>query len=222
MINIQNIVKSYAEAGKLKTVLSLDKFTACHGEQICLHGASGSGKTTLFNIISGLVAPDAGTVEVSGTDIFTLKENKRDSFRAEKIGYIFQDYNLFPDLTAVQNVTLPMSMINHLPIREANRNAAFLLKMVGLADKYDQKIKTLSGGEKQRVAIARSLASRPEIILADEPTGNLDLETGNEIMKILRENSLKINATLIVITHDTRQFPLFKRVINFETINKVN
>lgn len=219
MLKICNLIKSYASSGKINTILMLENFNVHAGEKVCIHGASGSGKTTLLNIIAGLVTPDSGEVRILDTDIFSLKENERDRFRADKIGYIFQEYNLFPDLTVIQNVMLPMSMINHMARKEAHIKADSLLEIVGLSKKHNQKTKTLSGGEKQRVAIARCLASNPCVILADEPTGNLDLKTGDGIMSVLRKSASKINAALIVVSHDTRQFSYFDKVINFEEIN---
>lgn len=211
---------SYDDNGTKLDVLKLKELTIKDGEKVAFIGASGCGKTTLFNLISGLLTPTKGDVIVEEVALNTLTESERDLFRANHIGYIFQDFNLFPDFTVLQNVVLPMSFSKRYSKREMNEKALEMLKKVGIEKKANQKVKTLSGGERQRVAIARSVVNKPNILLADEPTGNLDYKNGVKIMDLIQKISKEENATLLVITHNNSQLELFDRVINIEEINE--
>lgn len=244
MLKLNNLSMSYWDGTSNVDILKIKELTIDKGKQVVFTGTSGCGKTTLFNIISGLIVPQEGNVLVNGTDITQLGEADRDLFRAQNIGYVFQDFNLFPDLTVMQNVMLPISFsrrpsmdIHHqsflgikLPNRfsrkysmaEMRKKAIQILKKVGMNDKALQKAKTLSGGEKQRVAIARSLVNNPKIILADEPTGNLDYKNGVKIIELLRSVALDVGSTLLVITHNTNQLELFDQVIRIEDINELS
>lgn len=220
MIALKNIEMTYDDNGVKLNVLKLPKLTIKSGESVAFIGSSGCGKTTLFNLISGLITPTSGNVIVKDVDLTTLKEAERDLFRANHIGYIFQDFNLFPEFTVLQNITLAMSFSKRYTKKEMNKVALEILDKVGIKDKANQKVKTLSGGEKQRVAIARSIVNKPNIILADEPTGNLDYKNGVKIMELIKKISKEEKATLLVITHNNSQLDMFDKVVNVEEINQ--
>lgn len=220
MINLKNIEMIYDDNGTKINAVKVKKLEVKEGEKVAFIGSSGCGKTTLFNLISGMITPTKGNVEVEDVDLTTLTESERDLFRANHIGYIFQDFNLFPDFTVLQNVVLPMSFSKRYIKPEMEKEALAMLKRVGLDKKKDQKVKTLSGGEKQRVAIARSIVNKPNIILADEPTGNLDYKNGAKIMDLILQIAKEEKATLLVITHNNSQLELFDRSINIEELNE--
>ncbi len=184
------------------------------GDFIILMGPSGSGKSTAMNLIGCLDTPSQGSIFLDGQDISQLDESKLAQIRGKKIGFVFQKFNLLPALTAKENVTIPM-IFQGIPESEANQRALELLRLVELQDRSHHKPNELSGGEQQRVAIARALANDPEIILADEPTGNLDTNTGNTIMELLVSLNKK-GKTLIVVTHDpdVRKFAKNEKVFN--------
>ncbi len=211
---------TYDDNGTKINALKVKSLKVKDGEKVAFIGSSGCGKTTLFNIISGMITPTKGNAIVEDIDITTLKEVERDLFRANHIGYIFQDFNLFPEFTVLQNVVLPMSFSKRYSKGEKEKEAIEMLKRVGLEKKKDQKVKTLSGGEKQRVAIARSIVNKPNIILADEPTGNLDFKNGAKIMDLIIQIAEEEKATLLVITHNNSQLELFDRSINIEELNE--
>ena len=220
MIDLKNVEMTYDDNGTKINALKIKKIAVKDGEKVAIIGSSGCGKTTLFNLISGMIVPTKGNVIVEDVDLTTLKENERDLFRANHIGYIFQDFNLFPDFTVLQNVVLPMSFSKRYEKKEMEEEALSILKRVGLEKKINQKVKTLSGGEKQRVAIARSIVNKPNIILADEPTGNLDYKNGEKIMRLIMQIADEEKATLLVITHNNSQLEMFDRNINIEEINE--
>ncbi len=182
------------------------------GEYISILGPSGSGKTTLFNMIGGLDKPTKGKVFIEGMNIFSLPEKKLAYFRNRKIGYVFQTFNLIPYLSAIDNVALPMVFAG-VPYSERILKARKLLESVGLGDRVFHKPFELSGGQQQRVAIARALANDPSIILADEPTGNLDLTTGKQIINLLKEISMNRGVTVITNTHDLKMIDVSDRVV---------
>lgn len=181
------------------------------GEFVVFIGASGSGKTTLLNLIGVLDKPSKGKIYVNDIDITLLKEKELTKLRRGTIGFIFQFYNLIPVLSAFENVELPM-LIAGIPAKEREKRAKELLTMVGLADRIHHRPDELSGGEQQRVAIVRALANKPSIVLADEPTGDLDSKTGKEIMRALRDLSSQEGATVIVVTHDPTIASMASRV----------
>ncbi len=182
------------------------------GEYVSIMGPSGSGKTTLFNVVGGLTQPTQGQVFIDKTDISKLDANELAWLRCRKIGYIFQTFNLIPIMTALQNVTLPMIFAG-IPKAEREDRAVELLRMVGLDHRANHKPTELSGGQQQRVAIARSFANDPAIVLADEPTGNLDLKTGLEIINLMIEMNKRKNVTIMCNTHDLKIINASDRII---------
>ncbi|HOX40102.1 MAG TPA: ABC transporter ATP-binding protein [Candidatus Brocadiia bacterium] len=182
------------------------------GEYISIMGPSGSGKTTFFNMIGGLDKPSVGKVYIDEVDIAQLDAYELAWLRCRKIGYIFQTFNIIPVMTALENVTLPMTFAG-LTTEEARDKGVGLLKKVGLGDRVNHKPFELSGGQQQRVAIARALANDPSIILADEPTGNLDLKTGHEIIELLSEMNQTMGVTVITATHDYKMLAASDRII---------
>ncbi|MFQ6075235.1 MAG: ABC transporter ATP-binding protein [Candidatus Bathyarchaeia archaeon] len=171
------------------------------GEFVVVMGPSGSGKTTLLNLIGALDRPSGGRVVIEGRDLADMREGEMTELRRERVGFVFQFFNLVPTLTALENVELPM-LLAGVPREDREPRARQLLTMVGLADRAGHLPDELSGGEQQRVAIARALANRPSIILADEPTGDLDTETGTEVMRILRDLAKREGVTVVAVTHD--------------------
>ncbi|MCK4953147.1 ABC transporter ATP-binding protein [Candidatus Bathyarchaeota archaeon] len=201
IVQTNKLVKKYRR-GKIEIyALNGVDFEALRGEIVGVVGPSGSGKTTLLNMIGGLDKPTGGTVVVDGRDLTKLDAGELADFRLKKIGFIFQFYNLLPIYTALENVEVPLSFAK-VPKEEREERAFELLRLVGLETRVDHKPDELSGGEQQRVAIARALANRPSIILADEPTGDLDSESAISLMKLIRKLKEQHNQTFINVTHD--------------------
>ena len=209
----ENLSKHYGKGESLVRALDNVDLEINEGEFVAIIGKSGSGKSTLLHMIGGLDIPTSGNVYIDNKNIFTLKEEELAVFRRRKIGFIFQSYNLIPSLNVWENVVLPIGLDGR------DVDAPFikdLLKSLGLENKHDVLPNTLSGGQQQRVAIARALATRPAIILADEPTGNLDSKTSDEVMSILKSMSKKYSQTLVMITHDDSIAQMADRVIFIE------
>lgn len=201
MIEIANLTKIYNSCKpNSQTALDNVSFTVSDGELVAVIGKSGAGKSTLLNIVACLDTPTSGSVILDGEEISSASEKKRAAVRMNKLGIVTQTPLLVEEISAVENVKLPL-VLKKLKMSECNQKAANLLKSVGLEGKIEQTVKTLSGGEKQRVSIARALASDPKIILADEPTGNLDTENASAVFNILK-NVAKLGITVIVVTHD--------------------
>jgi putative ABC transport system ATP-binding protein len=195
---VRSVTKTYRRGQRWVTSLREVSFALSEGELALLVGPSGSGKTTLLNLIAGLDRPDCGEIIVGGSDVTGLSRSAAALYRNERVGFIFQSYNLLPQLTALENILLPM-----LPKRQADpRRAQELLDAVGLADRARHRPSELSGGEQQRVAIARALVNDPALILADEPVGNLDNENAGKIAKLLASACRERGKTLILVTHD--------------------
>lgn len=202
MIRISNLTKIFQSGDNLVTAVKGVSFDVPEGKFVSIIGRSGSGKSTLLSLLGALDRPSAGKIEIAGNDIANLGDRALVDYRRSKIGFIFQGYNLIPNLSALENVMLPMSF-NHAPATMRKQRATELLDQVGISgDKQQRKPGRLSGGEQQRVAIARALANQPALILADEPTGNLDTETGKKIFDLLHSLSRKQKTTIIVVTHD--------------------
>ncbi len=211
VIRLRDVTKSYG-AGAAKTqVLRGVSFDVDQGELIALVGQSGSGKSTLLNIIGGLDQPDTGEVEVLGVDTLKANDKKRAGMRNESIGFVFQAFNLLEHLTVLQNVTIPSAFSRDG--KDIDGRGREALRRVGLSDFAQRKPGELSGGQKQRVAIARALFNQPKLLLCDEPTGNLDSETGREVIDFFRELNAKDGVTLVIVTHERRISSVAKRVI---------
>lgn len=202
IVDIRNLTKEYVSGdGKAKVLDGIAFSISRGGKFITIAGSSGSGKTTLLSMIGALDKPTSGQIFIEGTDVTRLGERQLTMLRRKKIGFVFQSFNLLPNLTALENVTLPMEY-NHADAVASKSRAESLLKDVKMIHKAGQFPGKLSGGESQRVAIARALANDPDIILADEPTGNLDSATGKEIVGLLKSLAHEKNKTVIVVTHD--------------------
>ncbi|HBG5343364.1 TPA: ABC transporter ATP-binding protein [Clostridioides difficile] len=209
----ENLSKHYGKGESLVRALDNVNLEINEGEFVAIIGKSGSGKSTLLHMIGGLDIPTSGKVYIDNKNIFTLKEEELAVFRRRKIGFIFQSYNLITSLNVWENVVLPIGLDG----REVDESfIKELLKSLGLENKHDVLPNTLSGGQQQRVAIARALATRPAIILADEPTGNLDSKTSDEVMSILKTMSKKYSQTLVMITHDDSIAQMADRVVFIE------
>ncbi len=211
IVQLQNLTKSYTEGKHSRIILDNITATFNRGEFILLLGQSGSGKSTLLNLISGIDAPDSGDILINNIAINRLSERQRTLFRREHIGFIFQFFNLIPTLTVLENVTLAMQLNGGVtPAQE--KEVRSLLARVGLSHRQDAFPDRLSGGEQQRVAILRAVTHNPTLLLADEPTGNLDEETGQTIIQLLLELTRQANKTLIMATHNPEIVPLADRV----------
>jgi putative ABC transport system ATP-binding protein len=215
ILSINKVSKIYDKKGQKVNALSEIDLEIQKGDYISLQGPSGSGKTTLLNILGCLDRPTSGKVIIDGEDVSKMKENELSKIRSKQIGFIFQSFNLMPILNAEENVLLPMELTK-LSMKDRREKAKALLELVGLKDRMQHRPFELSAGEKQRVAIARALANDPSIILADEPTGNLDSETGRRIMDLLKELNEKTKTTIIVVTHDDKMAKLTKKILNIK------
>lgn len=207
MIELKNIEKGYRnpETGSYESVIQIPQLTIGAKDHIAIAGPSGTGKTTLLHLLSGLISPDKGSIVVNGTDITSLSESGRDRFRADNIGYIFQSFNLLDGYTALENVMLGMTFTGK---GSDKAKATETLKSLGLAERLHYKPSELSTGQQQRVCIARAIVNNPKIILADEPTGNLDPATTREILAILKENAK--DKILIIVTHESEVLDQFE------------
>lgn len=199
MVEIRNLKKYYGKGENLVKAVDHTNLTIERGKFTAIVGRSGSGKSTMLHLMGGLDRPDKGRVFIDGEDIFKLKDEQLAVFRRKKIGFIFQDYNLLPSLNVWENIVLPLGLDN----KKVDHNYVMeIIKTISIEDKLQNLPNALSGGQKQRVAIARALASRPSIILADEPTGNLDSRTELEVIALLKTCVTKYGQTLVMITHD--------------------
>ena len=212
LIKVENVKKSFKIGTNSVEVLRGISLEIYQGEFVAIVGESGSGKTTLLNIIGGLLRPSEGSVVIASKDITAMSENQLASFRRENIGFVFQSYNLIPHFTAVENVEIPL-MFKGISKKKRREMAAFMLEKVGLKDRLFHKPAELSGGQQQRVAIARALVTSPKIILADEPTGNLDSKNGQEILDLMLQLNKNENITLVVVTHSQVVSKTASRVI---------
>jgi len=201
IVHIKHLTKSYRRGEQTVPVLTDITFDIPAGEFIALMGPSGSGKSTLLNLIAGIDKPDSGTLKIGGTDIALLSEGELADWRAANIGFIFQFYNLMPVLTAFENVELPL-LLTPLSFKERQERVELALVMVGLSDRMEHYPSELSGGQQQRVAIARAFISDPVILVADEPTGDLDRTAAEEILAILDRLNKEMEKTIIMVTHD--------------------
>lgn len=219
-ILIENLSKKYyAPDGTVVPVIDIARFDLGDGEQVALIGTSGSGKTTLLHMIAGILTPDAGKIAFNGTDVAALSEAQRDVFRGANVGYIFQTHHLLPGFTAMENVLLGMSFTG----RASDPNwAKHLLTEVGLADRLHYKPQKLSVGQQQRVAVARALANRPKLVLADEPTGALDARNAQQVLELIRNLCREVGASLLLVSHDLNIAQQFERVLSLSEINQAS
>jgi putative ABC transport system ATP-binding protein len=215
IIRIQHLSKVYQRGGQLIPVLNDINLTVQAAEFVALMGPSGSGKSTLLNLIAGIDQPSSGTIEVGGVDIATLGERALADWRAAHVGFIFQFYNLMPVLTAFENVELPL-LLTGLSRRQRRQHVEAALEMVHLTDRMDHHPNELSGGQQQRVAIARALVTDPTLIVADEPTGDLDRQTGEEILVLLDELHRDLGKTIVMVTHDPKAAARASRQVELE------
>jgi putative ABC transport system ATP-binding protein len=214
-IEVDGIIKDFAAGTGCTRVLHGIDFAARAGELTYLVGESGSGKTTLISIIAGILTPTAGTVRVFDTNVFALTEGERVLFRLSTIGFIFQQYNLLPALTAAENAAVPLIAAG-VPVRQAVDRARHLLEKLGIDDQAHKYQRQLSGGQQQRVAIARALVHEPRLVVCDEPTAALDAKSGRRVMDVLCELALAPERAVIVVTHDSRIFELADRILEME------
>ena len=211
IVRVRGLTKEYGNSEKPRVVLNSIDLDIHEGEFFVMLGKSGSGKSTLLNLIGGIDEPDAGHVDIDGTNITILSERQRTLFRRDNIGIVFQFFNLIPTLTVIENITLPLELRGKAR-KDAEKCAIALLERVGLGDRADSFPDKLSGGEQQRIAIARALVTEPAVVLADEPTGNLDEETGETVLSLLLELTRGAGKTLIMATHSPEIVPLADRV----------
>lgn len=213
ILNVSNLGKSYASGSKTLTVLDNISFDVEQGATFAIVGPSGSGKTTLLGLCAGLDRPDTGTVTLCGTEINSLNEDERALLRNRNVGFIFQNFQLLPTLTALENVIVPLELQG---AKDAGVIGRELLHKVGLADRMNHYPSQLSGGEQQRVALARAFSNKPSILFADEPTGNLDEETGEKVVQLLFELNKDAGTTLIIVTHDTDLAQRTERILKLK------
>lgn len=218
ILQINNLQKSFASPdGKPQVIIDVDQFSLNKGDQVALKGTSGSGKTTYLNLISGILGADKGSIQISGKDICQLPESDRDTFRAKHIGYIFQTFNLLQGYTALENVMMGM-MFSSAPDKKRGQE---LLDRVGLKNRMDYLPSQLSVGQQQRVAVARSMVNSPDLVLADEPTGNLDPHMTIETIELIHSLTRERKTTLLLVTHDKDVMDCFDQVQDFHQLNGV-
>lgn len=219
MLVLEGVKKSYLEAnGDILPILDIEKFHVSQAEQMVLVGRSGCGKTTLLHIIAGIARADAGSIRIDNVEVSQLSEAGRDRYRAIKLGYVFQTFNLLPAFTALENVLLGMTFARG---KKDSPRAHQLLDRVGLGSRASHKPAAMSVGEQQRVAVARALANRPRLLLADEPTANVDPANQQMIIDLIRETCREEDIALVLVTHSTEVASQFDRVDRLEDVNRV-
>jgi len=217
LLEITNLRKSFlAPDGTRQAILNIDNFSVEAGAQLALAGTSGSGKTTFLHLIAAITTPDTGSIRLDQTEISGLPESQRDRLRAQSIGYIFQTFNLLPAYTCLENVLLAMSFAGAVD----HSRAEALLRRVGLCDRLRHRPHQLSTGQQQRVAVARALANRPKLVLADEPTGNLDERHAQEALTLIRETCAETGAALLCVSHDPAVLRRFEQTMTLNEINR--
>ncbi len=215
LVRIRGLSKAYRRGGQTVPVLHDLDLDIAEGDFLALMGPSGSGKSTLLNLIAGIDKPDAGSLEVAGVELARLGEADLARWRARHVGFIFQFYNLMPVLTARENVELPL-LLTALPRRERRERAELALSLVGLADRMDHRPSELSGGQQQRVAIARAIITDPTLLVADEPTGDLDRVSAGEILDLMERLNADLGKTIVMVTHDQRAAARAHSVVQLE------
>ena len=215
LVEIRQLSKYYTRGDQIIPVLVDINLDVPVGDYIALMGPSGSGKSTLLNLIAGIDKPSSGEIRIAGVDIALLSDSELSGWRAAHVGFIFQFYNLMPVLTAFENVELPL-LLTALSRRERRERVDLVLELVGLADRADHRPSELSGGQQQRVAIARALITDPTLIVADEPTGDLDRNTGEEVLSLLGRLNVELGKTILMVTHDPKAAEKAKRIVHLE------
>ncbi len=214
-IKATSVVKSFGEGSAKVMALKGLEFEARFGEMVYIVGPSGSGKTTFLSVLSGILRPDSGTVLVEGADIWSMPANALAAFRLNKIGFVFQDYHLFPRLTTIENTAIPL-ILRRRDWDQSLREALGYLDIVGLKERAQLPPVKLSGGEQQRVAISRAIVGQPDFLVFDEPTASLDGETGRSIVRFVKEKVLNDRRCIIVVTHDSRIYEFASRILTME------
>jgi lipoprotein-releasing system ATP-binding protein len=215
MIEVVDLSKSFPMGGRELTVLRDIRLHIARGEMLAIVGASGAGKSTLLHIIGTLDRPTTGTVSFDGVDLFRMSDQEQSQFRNRHLGFVFQFHHLLPEFTALENTCLP-AYIQNRSAADTKAEATALLKEVGLGDRLDHKPGELSGGEQQRVAVARALMQRPDLVLADEPTGNLDTHTGDLLFALMRQLNRTRGTTFVIVTHNEKLSAQADRLIHME------
>ncbi len=213
ILNVRNLTKTYTSGSKELTVLEDISFEVEKGESFAIVGPSGSGKTTLLGLCAGLDRPDSGEIELCGTPLTSLSEDERALLRNREVGFVFQNFQLLPTLTALENVAVPLELQGN---KNATKLSKELLEKVGLGDRFYHYPSQLSGGEQQRVALARAFSNKPSILFADEPTGNLDEETGKKVVDLLIELNKISGTTLVIVTHDMELARKTERILKLK------
>ena len=213
ILNVHHLEKSYDSGSKKLTVLHDISFNIEERQTFSIVGPSGSGKTTLLGLCAGLDRPDTGSIELCGTELRSLSEDERAVLRNRNVGFVFQDFQLLPTLTALENVAVPLELQG---AKDAVKTGKELLQKVGLGDRFDHYPSQLSGGEQQRVAVARAFSNNPAILFADEPTGNLDAETGENVVELLFELNKEAGTTLVIVTHDLELAQKTQRILRLK------
>lgn len=214
-IKANGLIKWFGEGEAKTTALREVNLEAVFGEMVYIVGPSGSGKTTLLSVLSGILKPNSGSVSVEGVDIWSLNADQLAEFRLKKIGFVFQDFHLFPRLNTAENVAIPL-ILRKEDWDQSIKEAAKYLEIVGLKGRENLAPVKLSGGEQQRVAIARAMIGQPDILIMDEPTASLDGDTGQTILKFVHENILNSNRCIVVVTHDSRIYEFASRILKME------
>ena len=215
VLSCKNLSRSFSDAGQTLEVLSNVNLEVKAGERLAIIGRSGAGKTTLLQLLGGLDLPDEGTVEVAGKDLAKLSNKERGVLRNEALGFVYQFHHLLPEFTALENVAMPLLMRRD-PVSESIARATDVLGRVGLHDRLKHRPGELSGGERQRAAVARALVTQPAVILADEPTGNLDEQTGETVFELMLELNREAGASLIIVTHDLDLAARMDRIVELD------
>ncbi|WP_026836807.1 ABC transporter ATP-binding protein [Gillisia sp. JM1] len=213
ILNVHNLDKTYSSGSKKLTVLQDISFSIEERETFAIVGPSGSGKTTLLGLCAGLDRPNSGSIELCGTEIESLTEDERAVLRNKNVGFVFQDFQLLPTLTALENVAVPLELQGS---KNASKISRELLEKVGLGDRFHHYPSQLSGGEQQRVAVARAFSNGPSILFADEPTGNLDAETGEKVIDLLFNLNKESGTTLVIVTHDLELAQKTQRILRLK------